>query len=95
MPNFLEQLTAEWYEFRGYFVRRNIHVGPRERCGWECELDVVAFDPKRKHLIQIEPSMDADPWETRERRFRKKFEAGQVTTTVSRQSPGSNNGRQA
>jgi hypothetical protein len=28
MPsNHLEQLVAEWYEYQGYFVRRNIFVG--------------------------------------------------------------------
>ena len=25
--NFLEQLVAEWYEYQGYFVRRNVMVG--------------------------------------------------------------------
>jgi hypothetical protein len=63
MANFLEQLAAEWYEFSGYFVRRNVHVGRRARGGWECELDVVAFNPKRKHLIHLEPSMDALHWD--------------------------------
>lgn len=37
MPNFLEQLVAEWYEFRGYFVWRNINVGPRPKGGFESE----------------------------------------------------------
>ena len=77
MPNFLEQLAAEWYEFNGYFVRRNVHVGRRAKGGYECELDVVAFNPKRQHLIHLEPSMDTDRWDKREERFRKKFEAGQ------------------
>ena len=27
--NFLEQLVTEWYEYRGYFVRRNVPVGKR------------------------------------------------------------------
>lgn len=77
MPvNFLEELAAEWYEFRGYFVRRNIPVGPRQKGGYECELDVVAFHPESKHLVQIESSMGADSWEKRELLFRKKFEAG-------------------
>ena len=31
--NHLEQLTAEWYEFRGYFVRRNVQVGRRLKEG--------------------------------------------------------------
>jgi hypothetical protein len=74
--NYLEQLVAEWYEYRGYFVRRNVLVGKRAKGGHECELDVVAFHPHEKRLLHIEPSMDADSWETRERRYRKKFEAG-------------------
>jgi len=77
MANFLEQFVAEWYEFSGYFVRRNVHVGRRAKGGWECELDVVAFDPKGKRLIHVEPSMDSDKWEKREKRFQKKFDAGQ------------------
>lgn len=74
--NHLEQLAAEWYEFRGYFVRRNVRVGKRPKGGYECELDVVAFHPGLQHLVHIEPSMDADNWEKRERRYAKKFEAG-------------------
>jgi hypothetical protein len=76
MVNFLEQLVAEWYEFNGYFVRRNIKVGPRARGGYECELDVVAFHPERKHLVHIEPSTGADSWAEREAKFAKKFKAG-------------------
>jgi len=74
--NFLEQLVAEWYEYRGYFVRRNIAVGKRTKGGYECELDIVALDPVRRHLVHIEPSMDAESWEKRERRFKTKFDAG-------------------
>jgi len=76
MANYLEQLVAEWYEYQGYFVRRNVSVGKRPRGGYECELDVVAFHPSDGHLVHIEPSMDTDSWETRERRYRKKFRAG-------------------
>jgi hypothetical protein len=75
--NFLEQLVTEWYEYRGYFVRRNVPVGKRTKGGGtECELDIVAFDPVAPHLIHVEASMDAESWEKRERRFRKKFDAG-------------------
>jgi hypothetical protein len=74
--NHLEDLIAEWYEFRGYFVRRNVLVGPRAAGGYECELDVVAFHPVLKHLVHLEPSLDADSWEKREHRFTKKFAAG-------------------
>lgn len=78
MPsNWLEQLVAEWYEYRGYFIRRNVLVGKRPKGGYECELDVVAFHPNEKHLVQVECSSDASSWEEREERFRKKFEAGQ------------------
>jgi len=74
--NFLEQLVAEWYEYQGYFVRRNVRVGKLPAGGYECELDVVAFHPETKHLVHIEPSTDADSWQTRERGYCKKFEAG-------------------
>jgi len=75
--NHLEQLIAEWYEFQGYFVRRNIHVGKRQKGGYECELDIVAFHPTEGRLVHIEPSLDADSWEKREARYQKKFTAGQ------------------
>ena len=74
--NFLEQLVAEWYEYQGYFIRRNVRVGKRPEDGYECELDVVAFHPGTKHLLHIEPSTDAGSWDERERRYKKKFEAG-------------------
>jgi hypothetical protein len=74
--NFLEQLTFEWYEYQGYFVRRNTLVGARKTGGFECELDVVAFHPVTGHIIHVEPSMDAHSWAERERRYKKKFEAG-------------------
>jgi hypothetical protein len=74
--NFLEQLIAEWYELQGYFIRKNVLVGKRARGGYECELDVVAFHPGKKHLVHIEASMDASSWAEREKRFKKKFDAG-------------------
>jgi hypothetical protein len=77
MPvNFLEQLTAEWFEYSGYFVRRNIKVGKRQKGGHDCELNVVAYHPVKKHLVHIEPSTDASSWEVREKRYQKKFDAG-------------------
>jgi len=74
--NFLEQLVAEWYEYQGYFVRRNVLVGKRSGGGWECELDVVAFHPGKRHLVHIEPSMDSNSWDKRTERYQRKFEAG-------------------
>lgn len=76
--NHLEQLVAEWYEFRGYFVRRNVQVGRRTNGGYDCELDVVAFCPTRNHLAHLEPSMDANTWAVREARYAKKFAAGRA-----------------
>lgn len=72
----LEDLIAEYYDWRGYLVKRNQRVGRLSRGGWEMELDVVAYDPRRRHLLHLEPSLDADSWERREERFFKKFDAG-------------------
>lgn len=74
--NYLEQLVAEWYEYRGYFIRRNVWVGKRAAGGYECELDIVGFHPEKKHLIQIEPTMDAASWALREERYSRKFTTG-------------------
>jgi hypothetical protein len=77
MPgNHLEELVAEWYQLQGYFVRRNVQVGKRAQGGYECELDIVAFHPKTRKLVHVEPSLDSDKWEKREQRYAKKFEAG-------------------
>ncbi|NLS98254.1 MAG: hypothetical protein GXX96_39495 [Planctomycetaceae bacterium] len=67
---------AEWLEYKGYFVRRNVKVGKLPHGGFQGELDIVGYHPLNNHLIQIEPSIDAHTWEKREQRFRKKFEAG-------------------
>jgi len=74
--NFLEQLVCEWYEYQGYFVRRNIPVGKRAKGGYDGELDVVAFNPAQSRLVHIEPSMDAQSWAKREERYQRKFELG-------------------
>ena len=68
--NFLESLIAEWLEYKGMFVRTNVLVGPREKGGYECELDVVAIDVQERRILHYEPTMDADSWEDREVRFR-------------------------
>ena len=74
--NHLESLVAEWYEFQGYFIRRNVRVGKLPKGGYEAELDVVAFHPEQRSLVQIEPSLDADRWAKREERYARKFDAG-------------------
>jgi len=76
MMTHLEQLAYEYYDWLGYLVKHNIKVGRLKHGGWEMELDIVAYNPTTNHLVHIEPSVDADSWEERERRFTKKFEAG-------------------
>jgi hypothetical protein len=74
--NHLEELVSEWFQYCGYFVRRNVLVGRRQRGGYDCELDVVAFHPGHRRLVHVEPSLDAQSWEKREARYAKKFAAG-------------------
>lgn len=76
MSNHLEQLTAEWLEYRGYFVRQSVLVGPRAKGGYEGELDIVGVNPTTGHLIHVECSLDADSWGQRDARFAAKFERG-------------------
>lgn len=73
----LENLIAEYYDWSGYLVKRNLKVGKLSHGGWEMELDVIAFHPTTKHLVHVEPSIDAHSWEKRENRFAKKFKSGE------------------
>lgn len=74
--NHLETLVRQFYEWQGYIVRGNVRVGRLPRGGWEGELDVVAYHPISKHLIHLEPSINASSWATREKIFTKKFNNG-------------------
>lgn len=72
----LEQLATEWYEYQGYFVRRDLWVGLQPDGSYECELNVVAFHPTRHHVVHIEPMFDYLSWKDEEQHFLAKFDAG-------------------
>jgi Holliday junction resolvase-like predicted endonuclease len=74
--NHLEQLVAEWLEYKGYFVRQSVRVGARAQGGFEGELDVVAIHPEKQHLIHVECSLDTNSWAKRQQSYALKFERG-------------------
>jgi len=86
--NFLEELATQYYEYKGYFVRRIVNVGKLAKGGYEGELDVVAFHPVNNSLIHIEATMDAESWRSRELQFERKFAAG--TKYIPSLFPGMN-----
>src|SRR3989344_6713554 len=71
--NFLEQLTAEWYQYKGCFVRTNVKFGRRPRGGYIGEMDVVGYKPETQEFIHIEASTDALTWPRRKEIFERKF----------------------
>lgn len=72
--NFLEKLTAEWYEYQGYFCLTNIRFGQTGHGGHLGEMDVIAYHPKTKEFIHVECSTDAWSWDQKKKVFGKKFE---------------------
>lgn len=72
----LETLIAEYLDWQGYLVKRNIKVGRLGHGGWEMEVDIVGYHPKSGSLVHYEPSIDALSWDKREARYKKKFAAG-------------------
>ena len=73
--NHLETLVAEFYEYTGHFVRRNVRSGKRARGGYDVEMDVLAYLPDTKELIHIETSGAATTWKRqREIILKKKFD---------------------
>lgn len=73
----LENLIAEYYDWKGYLVKRNVKIGCLSHGGWEIGFDVVAYHPHSGNLVHVEPSVDIHSWEAREQRFMKKFGAGE------------------
>ena len=71
--NFLEQLVAEWYGYRDYFIRTNVKFGKRSKGGYTGEVDVLAVKPQERELIHVEASMDAYSWPKRREVFDRKF----------------------
>ena len=72
----IEELLAEYLDWKGYLVKKNVKVGRLKHGGWEMELDVIGFHPITNDLVHYEPSLDADSWSKREERYKKKFSAG-------------------
>ncbi len=68
--NFLEQLAAEWYGYRGYFCRTNIRFGKTGHGGHIGEMDVIAYHPKTREFIHVECSSDSWSWEKKREIFR-------------------------
>ncbi len=72
----LESLIAEYLDWQGHIVRRNVKVGRLNHGGWEMELDIIGYHPGSNIVVHYEPSIDALSWEKREARYLKKFNAG-------------------
>ena len=72
----IEDLLAEYLNWKGYLVKKNIKVGRLKHGGWEMELDVMGYHPMTKDLVHYEPSLDALSWDKKEHRYIKKFKAG-------------------
>jgi len=69
----IEDLIAEYYDWQGYLVKRNITVGEHQVGCEDLVLHLLAFNPQTGHLIHIEPSIDAESWNTHIEHFAKKF----------------------
>lgn len=74
--DYLESLAAEWFEYQGYFVFRDLWVGWAADGSYEAELNVVAYHPRKNQLIHLEPSEDLLNWREREQHYTLKFDAG-------------------
>lgn len=72
----LESLTAEYLSWCGFLLRTNVWVGKLSGGGWEGELDIVGYHPKKRRVVHYETSLDALSWSRREKKYAKKFETG-------------------
>jgi len=70
---FAEKLLAEWYEYKGYFVKTNIRINKLKTGGYGGEMDVVAYNPKINEMIHIEVSGEAISWKKKKEKIEDKF----------------------
>ena len=86
--NFLEELVAEWYEYKDHFVRRNVWYGKGPKGGRKGDMDVLAFDPdpRRKVFVHVEIDGSADKLANVLKRLRDKF--GTAASHYSKVVPG-------
>lgn len=77
--NVLEEIVAEWREYTGHFVRRNVRVTKLSHGGYGGELDILAYDPKTKTLEHWEPSSAAKTTAVWQAHYAKKFQAQEST----------------
>jgi hypothetical protein len=70
----LDSLIAEYLEWQGFLIRRNIKVGRRAKGGWELELNIVGFHSHSGTLVHYETSIDELSWTKLQARYKKKFE---------------------
>ena len=76
--NFLEQIVAEWFNLKGYFVKTNLRFGRiRRGGGYKGEMDVIAFHPQTRELVHVEVSTSAAKWENICKTIRRKFESAE------------------
>lgn len=77
--DYLVSLLMEWYASKHYFVQRNIRADdPVGDLGLEI-LDFVAFDPEKRHAVQVEVHLnwhDWNDWHEDRRRCETNFDAG-------------------
>jgi hypothetical protein len=66
-------MNCSWYEFRGFFVRRNERTGKRAPGGYAYEVDVLAYDPRTRELHHLEVSGSAASWADLKRQTVRKF----------------------
>ena len=71
--NFLEELIAEWYQYRGLLVMRNINLKKSVGGGIAGEIDILAFYPPGLQIIHAETSADSKRWRERIKFFKEKF----------------------
>lgn len=73
--NYLEQLTAEWYSYKGYLVRTNVRCKRSDKP--KSEMDVLAYEPESQILVHIETTSYQGNVKADEKNFARKFDVAQ------------------
>lgn len=77
MKNFIKDLVCEYYEFVGFFIRRNIPIGS-SRIEGQTTIDVLAYHYSEHILFHIEKMLDGNSWDEKIVLMSDKFGMGEL-----------------
>lgn len=78
MEKFLLQLACEYYQFMGFFIRRNLKFGEFKLSENSGEIELLAYNYKENILFHFETAQEVGTWDNKIAKLTKKFNEAEL-----------------